>query len=123
MADRLSLHNSELSAGWPPGRNFGPASLCPNGGKWGSSVVGGTAAAAAGQPIVVVASLDGGLRMGAVRSQGDAVGARAGARGGPLIGDCVRLRLLASIVLYAGDGKQQRAHRPHAEQQVRVSVS
>ena len=65
----------------------------------------------------MVASLDGGLRMGAVRSQGDAVGARAGARGGPLIGDCVRLRLLASIVLYAGDGKQQRAHRPHAEQQ------
>ena len=34
MADRLSLHNAELSAGWPPGRNFGPASLCPNGGKW-----------------------------------------------------------------------------------------
>ena len=31
------------------------------------------AAAAAGQPIVVVASLDGGFRMGTVRSQGDAV--------------------------------------------------
>jgi len=31
------------------------------------------AATAAGQPIVVVASLDGGFRMGAVRSQGDAV--------------------------------------------------
>ena len=31
------------------------------------------AATAAGQPIIVVASLDGGYRMGAVRSQGDAV--------------------------------------------------